>query len=86
LIGREVLGVDAHHGEVVQRVAADDLGVDDVTAGEPHAEGLGVLDDVVVGEDVAVLAVDDAGAEAPTAAPRRRADPGSPSRPRGRRC
>ncbi len=60
-----VLGLD--HREVGHRVGADDLGRRRGAVVEVHgdpAAALGDLDDVVVGEDLAVLAEDDAGAGA----------------------
>ncbi len=67
--GGQVLGVDLDDGDVALRVAADDFGGElaAVLQGDLHL--VGAVHDVVVGEDVAVLGDDDAGAEGLFAAP-----------------
>src|SRR5581483_7493242 len=58
-------GVDLHHGDVAGVVAADHVTLLHGAVGETHADGLArVADDVRGGEDVALVAVDHAGAEA----------------------
>ena len=61
---RQVLGVNLDDGDVGLRVAANDLGGElaAILQGDFHL--VGVIHDVVVGEDVAVLGDDDARAEA----------------------
>ena len=60
----EVRGVNLDEGEVGGGVGANDFGVVVAVVVEGHLEALGVGDDVVVGDDVAVFADDNAGAEA----------------------
>jgi hypothetical protein len=54
LVGR----LDLEHGDVDPAVGADQLGLELGVVAQDHRDVLGALDDVVVGEDVA-LAVDD---------------------------
>ena len=55
-------GVEAQDGHIGGAVAADDLDVDGPAVAEDHVHLHRVLDDVVVGEDVAARVEDDAGA------------------------
>src|SRR5581483_8018210 len=58
-------GGDLHHGDVAGAVAADHVTLLHGAVGETHADGLArVADYVRGGEDVALVAVDHAGAEA----------------------
>ena len=61
---RQVLEVDAQHGEVRIGIAPDDAGVRNALVRELHPDGVGVRDDVMVRHDVAVVVDDDPGAEA----------------------
>ena len=58
----ELFCVDLDHGDVVILVAADDLAVQHVAVVERDLDVAGVLDDVVVGEDIAVVGDDEAAA------------------------
>ena len=60
--GRSV-GVDLEQREVGLLVGADDLGVELAVVGEAHLHRLGVVDHVVVGDDVAVALHHEARAE-----------------------
>ena len=61
--GREVVAVHAEHGEVGEGVGPDHLGVELAAVEEHHAELVGPLDHVVVGDDVAVGGHEGAAAE-----------------------
>ena len=67
--GGQVVGVDLEHGEVGAGIGADDLGLELPPVEQPHRHLVGAVHHVIVGEDVAVLADDEAGA---------RRSPGSP--------
>src|SRR5262249_14881985 len=54
----------AQHGQVGIRIHADDLRRGDAAVGQLYADLVRALDDVVIGDDVAGLIDDDAGAEA----------------------
>ena len=56
--------VDLQDREVRVRIAAHDVRVRDAAVRELHSDRVGVGDDVVVGDDVAGLVHDDAGAQA----------------------
>ena len=60
----QVLGVDLDDGEVGQLVGADELGSEDAAVIEGDAHLDGAVDDVVVGDDVAIGRDDDAAADA----------------------
>src|SRR5829696_8031715 len=63
--------VDLEHGEVGRRVLAEQLGVDGLAVlAEAHAELVRALDDVVVGDDVALVVDDEARARRGAAAAR----------------
>src|SRR5688500_12031643 len=65
--GGELLGVvalDAEDGEVGGGIGADDFDLEAAAVGRDGFELAGVLDDVVVGEDVAVRGQEEAGAGA----------------------
>ena len=62
--GGQVLGLDLDDGDVGLRIGADDLGGELAVVVEQHLQLVRPLDDVVVGDDVAVGGDDDAGAEA----------------------
>ena len=62
--GDEVLGVDLEHREVGVRIGPDDLGLELAPVEQAHGHLIGAIDDVVVGEDVAVLGDDEARAGA----------------------
>ena len=51
---RKVLALDLDERHVGRRVRADDFGIEDAAVVELHAQFGGILDDVVVGHDVAV--------------------------------
>ena len=55
---------DQQHGDVKRLIGDDQLGFRFLGA-EGHCDAAGTLDDVIVGQDVAVLADHDAGARAP---------------------
>ena len=59
----QVAGVDLDQREVALLVGADDLGVELALVGEADLHRLGVVDDVVVGDDEAVVVDDEARAE-----------------------
>ena len=52
-------GIDLHHGDVGGRIAADDLGFEIAAVLQRHGDLGGVIHHVRVGDDVAVLGVDD---------------------------
>jgi hypothetical protein len=57
--------IDLQHGEVARRVLAHQLGRDRLRVdADPDQEGAGALDHVVIGDDVAFVVVDEAGAGA----------------------
>ena len=60
---RQVLQVDLQHREIGLGIAADDRRLRRAAVGELHLDLLAALDHVLVREDVAVLADDDAGRE-----------------------
>jgi hypothetical protein len=62
--GGEIVRVDLDDGEVGELVDADDLGVQDAAVMESDLDLRGSVDDVVVGDDVAVGRDDDAAAYA----------------------
>jgi len=64
--GEELLGwgVDLDHGDVVRGVRADDLRPVGRAVEERDADGVGVLDDVEVGQDMPLLVEDEARARA----------------------
>ena len=57
--GRQAGGVDAHEREVGVGVDAGDLALEDAAVGEHHAHRVGILDDVMVGQDEPVGLDDD---------------------------
>ena len=61
---REAGGLHLQHGQVARRVGADDLRVESAAVGQVDLHLLRPVDDVVVGQHVAVGADDDARAEA----------------------
>ena len=62
--GGEIAAFDLQHGDVRLGIGAHDLGLQLALVGERDADVRGAVDDVVVRQDVAVRADDDAGAEA----------------------
>ena len=62
--GGQVLGLHLDHGHIRLRIAADHLAVELASIGQADFDRAGVFHHVVVGEDVAVLGHDDAGAHA----------------------
>lgn len=62
--GRQFLGLDLQDGEIGFRVAADDLGLVGLAVVERYLDVVGPLDDVIVGQDIAIGADDDARAKA----------------------
>ena len=56
--GRQVVAVHLHHGDLGVRIGADYAARLRGAVGEGHVHAGGPLDDVVVGDDVTVLAVD----------------------------
>ena len=56
--------IDLQHGQIGVRVGADDACLGGAPVGQGHLDFVGILDHVMVGQDVALLADDDAGAEA----------------------
>ena len=60
---RQVLRVDLHDREVGRGVGADDLRGERAVVGQLDLDVVDTLHDMVVGQDVAILARDDAGAE-----------------------
>ena len=61
--GRQVLRLDLQHRHVAARVRADQLGLVLATVGQAHQDLVGIGHDVIVGEDVAVVGDDEAGAQ-----------------------
>ena len=61
--GRQARGLHADDRHVGQRVGADDLGLELPAVGGLDRDFLGAADDVVVGQDVALVVIDDAAAE-----------------------
>src|SRR5829696_1482795 len=55
---RQVIAVHLYHGYLGVRIGADNARVFDGAVGEGHVHVGGTFDDVVVGDDVAVLAID----------------------------
>ena len=56
--GRQAVAVHLQHGDLGVRVGADYARAFRGAVGEGHVHAGGILDDVVVGNDVAVVAVD----------------------------
>jgi hypothetical protein len=75
---RQIVGVDAQHGDVGQLVEADDLGLEFALVGQLDGDLVGIVDDVRVGQDQPVGADDEARTHA--ARRRRRAASGMPKR------
>src|SRR5690606_6451202 len=61
---RQVVEIDLDDGEIRFRIGTDDLGERLASVGQCDFDFLGGFDHVVVGQDVALRADDDAGAEA----------------------
>ena len=61
-IGELAAAIDLEHREVGARVGADQLGVEFLAVIGHHGEGGAFLDDVVVGDEIAVLGDEEAGA------------------------
>lgn len=61
---RWFIDTDLQDGEVGIRVGADEFGLGDATIGQGDLDFIGALDDVVIGQDIALWIDDDAGAEA----------------------
>jgi hypothetical protein len=62
--GRQVLGVNLDDGHVGFGVLAHDFGLEFPAVIERHFDFIGAIDDVIIGQDVAVLGHDDAGTDA----------------------
>ncbi|PRD36405.1 UNVERIFIED_CONTAM: hypothetical protein NCL1_08904 [Trichonephila clavipes] len=60
---RQVGGGDLDQRDVGARVGADDLGLDLAAVAEAHGDLVGLVDDMVVGQHIAVAADDETGAE-----------------------
>jgi hypothetical protein len=61
---RQARRLDLDHGDVAARVRADELRLELALVGKAHVDLFGVLDDVRVGDDEAVLGDDEPGAQA----------------------
>jgi len=61
---RQILQLDAQHRQVRLRVGTHHLGARHPAVAQPHLDRLGSLDDMVVGEDEALVADDDPRTEA----------------------
>jgi len=59
----QAAGIDLQHREVARGIGPDDLGLEATAIGQFDVDVVGTVDDVMVGQDVAVLADDDAGTE-----------------------
>jgi len=62
--GRQIGGVDLHHGEVGQFVDADHTAVQNAPVVQGHLEVLGAVHNVIVAQDVAIRRDDDTAADA----------------------
>ena len=61
---RQLLEVNLEYREIGLGIAADDIGLGHAPVAQRHLDGVGAADDVVIGEDVTLIAHDDAGAKA----------------------